>query len=38
MFNAMEKIVTLRAMPIIARGKPYVSISADHSDPGRILK
>lgn len=25
-------------MPIIARGKPYVSIRADHSDPGRILK
>lgn len=29
---------TFRAMPIIARGKPYVSIMADHSDPGRILK
>nr|GMC59938.1 hypothetical protein Iba_chr02bCG6060 [Ipomoea batatas] len=25
-------------MPIIARGKPYVSINADHSDPGMILK
>lgn len=25
-------------MPIIARGKPYVSIMADHSDPGRTLK
>lgn len=23
---------------MIASGKPYVSINADHSDPGRILK
>lgn len=25
-------------MPIIAIGNPYVSIIADHSDPGSILK
>jgi hypothetical protein len=33
-----KKTFTLRAIPIIARGKPYVSIIADHSDPGRMLK
>jgi hypothetical protein len=29
---------TLRAIPIIERGNPYVSIIADHSVPGRIVK
>lgn len=31
-------IHTFKAIPIIARGKPYVNIKADHSDPGRIVK
>lgn len=29
---------TFSAIPIIARGKPYVNIKADHSDPGKRLK
>jgi hypothetical protein len=28
----------LRANPITARGKPYVSMMADHSEPGKIVK
>jgi len=31
-------LYTFKAIPIIARGNPYVSIKADHSDPGRIVK
>lgn len=34
----MLQTFTLSAIPITARGKPYVSINADHSDPGKILK
>lgn len=33
-----KKLLAFKAIPIIARGNPYVSIRADHSDPGRILK
>lgn len=29
---------TLRAKPMTDRGKPYVSIMADHSEPGRTVK
>lgn len=37
-FKDMLETFTLSAIPIMARGKPYVNIIADHSDPGRILK